>query len=392
MKQYRAVVCALAIVLALSGCTDSPAASTTASAEVSAAPIAGWRSIPDFPPPPRTNPVLVWTGDEVLVVGGIPGPPCPPNASCIAREFARDGAAYDPVSETWTAFPDAPVGVVSSSVAFVAGTLFITVVEGIEHTRLLSYDTKTSVWATQDMPDGIGRTLVADEGRLLLVVGSDEIGEAEDLILDIATGEWSALPADPLGPSFNRVITPTPYGLILTATPLVDSPGSETPAVVTVARFEEHTQDWTRLPDTGQLSSGNVWMQVGDELITVQLGGADGGKIGNWGRTYPYGGILALPDSTWSPLADAPEPDLGAWLHRSAVSDRFALTDGYVYDHVLETWTAVGSPAAAPTEAGPAVWAEHALLVVGGVDWTQPAGHISEKAWIYVPTMQSDDL
>jgi hypothetical protein len=31
---------------------------------------------------------------------------------------------------------------------------------------------------------------------------------------------------------------------------------------------------------------------VEGRLINPTLGDADGGEVGNWGRTYPYGGIF----------------------------------------------------------------------------------------------------
>lgn len=156
MKPHRAVVCTLGAVLALSGCTDTP----TAAVEASRTPIDGWQSIPDFPLTPRTEPVVAWTGQELLVIGGVPGPPCPQNADCVMPEFARDGAAYDPETRMWTELPDAPVGIAAAPAVIVGGTLFTALTKASERTRLLSYDMATSAWVVYEAPDGLSRTPV----------------------------------------------------------------------------------------------------------------------------------------------------------------------------------------------------------------------------------------
>ena len=42
----------------------------------------GWERLPAVPLSPRTDPVVAWTGTEVVVVGGNTGWVCPPNADC----------------------------------------------------------------------------------------------------------------------------------------------------------------------------------------------------------------------------------------------------------------------------------------------------------------------
>ena len=53
-----------------------------------------WRMLPDAPVPGRQNTGGVWTGDELLVWGGVP---------------RAAGAAYDPESDAWRALPEAPL-------------------------------------------------------------------------------------------------------------------------------------------------------------------------------------------------------------------------------------------------------------------------------------------
>jgi len=70
-----------------------------------------WRELPTPPLSPRADALSVWTGREVVVVGGDPDP-CPPNADCAtAPRELRDGAAYDPATDAWHRIAPAPVTV-----------------------------------------------------------------------------------------------------------------------------------------------------------------------------------------------------------------------------------------------------------------------------------------
>ncbi|MCC2033943.1 hypothetical protein [Microbacterium allomyrinae] len=371
---------AVATAILLIGC----AANSTIPAEAPGA-VSGWSRADDFPLSARTEPTLGWSGSEVLVIGGDTGPPCPRTADCGWTALARDGAAFDPISGTWREIRDAPIEIPPSSAAFVSDRLFISVVGATGEVSLVSYDVHADRWNTWDTPDRLPRALVADGDRVLFVSGTDEQGISADLVLDVMSGEWSELPPDPLGPAFDRTITATPAGLVLTAKELVAAPGSDGPSLTTAALYDRQTGGWSRLPDTGQIG-GWHWMWTGSRLVDPQLGGADGGRVGNWQRTYPYGGSLALPTGAWSPLPDPPEPLQNAWLRDVVTSSgRFALSDGYLYDDALSSWTAVGEPEDAQHDGGPAIWAAEKLVVVGETDGTASGGTVSRTTWIYTP-------
>jgi hypothetical protein len=63
-----------------------------------------WRVLPGAPISARFDAVAVWTGHEMLVVGGRRDHARPQGG--IA--FLRDGAAYDPATRRWRRIPDAP--------------------------------------------------------------------------------------------------------------------------------------------------------------------------------------------------------------------------------------------------------------------------------------------
>jgi hypothetical protein len=60
-----------------------------------------WRTIPNGPLTPRSNHIMVWTGREVLVWGGV--------ANGTGDNFLADGAALDPATGLWTPLPKALV-------------------------------------------------------------------------------------------------------------------------------------------------------------------------------------------------------------------------------------------------------------------------------------------
>jgi hypothetical protein len=60
-----------------------------------------WRLIPAAPLDPRAPAAVVWTGSEMIVWGGGPG--------SDRSETFTDGAAYDPIEDTWHAISRAPI-------------------------------------------------------------------------------------------------------------------------------------------------------------------------------------------------------------------------------------------------------------------------------------------
>src|SRR3954467_9154717 len=63
-----------------------------------------WRTISRSPLVSRYDAVAAWTGTEMLVVGGGRTGSGPDGSF----DFRRDGAAYNPATDTWRSLPDAP--------------------------------------------------------------------------------------------------------------------------------------------------------------------------------------------------------------------------------------------------------------------------------------------
>jgi hypothetical protein len=351
----------------------------------------GWTRLPDSPLSPREGSAAAYVGGEVVFVGGYGGTPCPPQADCArpAGAVERDGAAYDPGTGRWRRIADAPRGVPEVSPTAVVGEdLYVLAGEA-----LLVWHSAEDAWEDVRLPRTPGSSrLVADGTRLVVASSTDEYGVRPDHVLETTTGAWSTLREDPLKPSFDRTVTSTPGGLVLTAKPIQPDGAPADPALVHAALLPPGESAWRTLPGSDQLG-GWRWSWTGRRLVDPTLGGADGGRTNGFGRVIPFGGRLDPAAGTWSPLPGAPDQGTGGWPVE-APGGPLVAAEGWVYDDAQGSWARLPQPEDAPSMPGPAVWAGAVLVVHGGADWDlpdEPAGWGPENvwstgAWAYVPS------
>ena len=389
---FNAALVAGLSALTFAGCGTVPADpgpdATRGSAGVSPQAASGefaagtWTRLPDSPLSPREAPATAYVptddGDLAVFVGGYTGPPCPPNADCVIPEdtTASDGSAYNLDSGIWQPIADAPRPVAArSSTAVIDDTLYV-----LTNNHVLAWDATQDTWTELDPPmDPQWANLVADthagQPRLVLAAGSDENGIHPDQVYDPADGTWSQLPANPLRPSFDRVLISTPSGLVLTAKPIGPDGGPEDPALVHAAVLPAGASTWRLVPSSGDQLGGWYWTWTGQRLVDPTPGGADGGQVNGFGRTIPYGGALDPSTGDWIPLKDTPRESTGGWAVE-ALGGRYNAVQGWVYDdgdgEQGHSWTRLPKPDGAPTEPGPGVWVGDVLIVSGGADWDGP--------------------
>lgn len=366
---------------------STPATSPTTDAR------SDWVEIGDGPLSPRSGAVGVWTGSEVLVIGGEPDAWCPPTASCAIPDFASlaDGAAFDPVTGAWRSIANSPLNVSTNARAVTVDDAVYVLAHPTSRPGgeggFLRYDVQGDSWSARSVP-GDGLYEIAAIGETIVAYArSDEAGERPDLIFDPSTDRWRPMPADPLSPSFDRTMIAAGGGLYLFAKDLVDNPGSEQPALVRAARFDPETQLWELRSDSEILGSWSAFA-VADEIVFPESGSADGGQ-NSWGRSYPMGGIYNTTADQWSSL---PEPSMGAGYAIAGVLGES--NAGYVSEqgHVLRAadreWIDVP---ALPTSPGDAfnrtvVAAGTDLFVLGGESWSGGDGEILDEAYIWSPS------
>lgn len=329
-----------------------------------AAGAGSWQQIASPPFHARVGAVAAWTGTEALFLGGDVDPPCPPGADCaFGPRGTVDGAAFDPTVGTWRLTMPAPAEIQPYSPHVMVGdTVFL----WGQH-RLMAYDASTDRWTV--LPDCcaglVGGDLASVNGLIAVVGGERRLDEPPGELYDPTTRAWRALPDDLLGATFDRDITGTPAGLLLTGHDLVPDPGVK-PSFERAELLDPDTMTWRLLPDSDQLGGGR-WIWTGTRLVDPALGGEDGGEVNPYGRTIPHGGTLDPAAGEWGRLPNAPAPLSGGWVVEAS-SQNLIATQGWIYDDRAETWSRLASPAEAPDRAGSAVWAGRRLIVVGGVD------------------------
>lgn len=341
-----------------------------------------WRELPTPPLSPRADALGVWSGSEVVVFGGEANP-CPPNADCgySASDGLRDGAAYDPETDTWHRIADAPVPVLLGDRLVAVGRKII-LRHSLQdtHAAWYAYDPKADAWSTipvpprnvRDLPAALGATLYAVAGGRVVTYNS-----RADL--------WRTLPADPLEPALDQqVVTATPLGPVVTGLDSTQPNDGTTASLVLADVFDGTT--WRRLPATGQV--GNTeWAWTGDRLVEPEPFTQDGGQANGWGRRYPVGGSLDLATGTWSPLPDAMAEVAPEGWSVNAAGGRWVATYGHIFDTVTGRVGTLPRPEHSPDYAMTAVWAGERLLVFGGAGSAQgfSGAGVTNHAWIYTP-------
>ncbi len=307
---------------------------------------ASWRTLAPFPLGERDGEGAVWTGDEMIVVGGRQArSAAEPDASKAVP--TATGAALDPVTNTWRTIAPMPAPGPSDAVwsrehAVWTGKEVI----AFDATHLFRYDPVADTW-TAGTPPPFTRydmTIAWSGKELLLWAGADE-----------PQGDEASLPAS------------------------VQRDG---------AAYDPTTDHWRtipRAPVPARMASKGVW--TGHRFIVWGGYGADGpsgeGNRGLLGKGAAYDPTT----NSWTALPASPlEAREG---HQMVWTDREVLVwggrvinssgepsggyprDGAVYDPATNTWRALpAAPASPPSllSANTAVWTGDVALFVGGAE------------------------
>lgn len=392
---------AAAILIAAPACgTPRPGGQTA-----QAGGATSWERVSDPPLSPRTGAVGVWTSEEVLLFGGEEWA-CPPAAGCAApdRPPLRDGAAYNPATNTWRAIAPVLVPVSWAQTVVIDDAVYVWALSSRNpHAQpaFMAYSIGDDTWTSLPRPARAGmqgpdpsavRLTITGAGRR--VVGyspSDEAGEHPDWLYDPGAG-WSVLPDDPHSAAFDRTMVWAGDRLVLLDKEHVPNPGSDRPSPARAAALDLHTATWEELPGSESLAYG-PWFAENGKLVAPTLGSADGGETNNWGRHYPNGGILDLVERRWSALPGAPR---GAEFAAGVVGAQGALVTGHrgvLLDLVSGGWITVPPlDEPAPMSGRTVVAAGRDLFVFGGVHWSDPATpRFHDDAWRWAPRSRPGD-
>lgn len=169
-----------------------------------------WGPIPPAPIPGRSFPASAWTGSELLVWGGWSGR----SGSEFLEGFLGDGAAYDPVSDSWRTLPPAPIdaraplSVWTGRELLVWGTSFR--VEDRPRDGA-AYDPESDSWRTiAQSPIELTDATAVWSGTQMIVFGAalhggnfPETPTAIGAAYDPASDSWRQLPDSDIDPNAN---------------------------------------------------------------------------------------------------------------------------------------------------------------------------------------------
>jgi hypothetical protein len=277
-------------------------------------PVRGqWVRTAPSPLSPRAWTSLSWTGSEIIVLGGTQtfrGPATDiidPDESLFA-----DGAAYNPLTDTWRKITNLPSPISGHSTASIGSSVFVYARTsnrgGFENFHLYRYRSPQDTWDEFTLPDNPKLfDIEAFGSQLLLYNREDSLSEPSDWLLDPSTGEWMRLPADPLEPSGFRKYLVHGSDLYLFTRYVIDLSGPyDDYAIVRAARWRN--SQWTVLPDPPSQPEVGIsipTLVAGDRLIAPSLN-CDTGDFTPHERCIPYGTVFDTRTDTWQDLPNAP--------------------------------------------------------------------------------------
>ena len=209
--------------------TTAATTTTTTTTTMATGSSGSWRQMAPSPLSARTRSVSAWTGTELLIWAGLPdtsdacgneggGPLC-------GAPAVFDGAAYDPVTDTWRTIAESPQPAGGAPTQLIpkgawTGTELV-VWGGWGDPIAAAYDPISNGW--RDLPTGPldareGHVVVAWGDQVAVLGGQTPFGFApgpseprlDGGLLDPATGTWTPLPDLPSGdPMRAGVVTAT---------------------------------------------------------------------------------------------------------------------------------------------------------------------------------------
>jgi hypothetical protein len=311
----------------------------------------------------------VWTGEEVVVVGGWRFL-CPPGADCATPDDPpfTDGAAYDPDRRAWRPIAPAPTGF--SGVAGVAhgGDVYVL----LPQTGVLRYRPGDDRWDVLPAPPEPGyRNLVSAGADLVAYAPSDEGGDQRDWRLDAASGAWSPLPDDPLPGTYDRQLAWDGDALVLVATSRFPPQG---PRPVAAARLPAGAGRWEPLPET-TATGYHAWP-------------IDGRVVVNPHFAREGGAVLDPRAGAWRPLPSPPDDpewigDLAGAVGREDAA--YVYGSGWVLDLAGESWLRVPPAGGRWSSDGAVTAVDRRLFAFGGQRWAGRDGELLREAWLWSP-------
>ena len=310
---------------------------------------------------PRAGHAAVWTGTELLIIGGTSGTAQPPPIA-----LRPDG------STRALAPPPRPLGWHEGMDAFWTGDQMLVVVGGSQDLPgmiVLTYTPATDTWTESDpLPGGLYLGGITWTGTDILFVGGVLNGPNDQAwSYSPTTTAWTRLPDPGIPPveGMEGVWTGTEAVFYGGYAGIGESPG---------VGWNPTTEAWRTLPPTGRdnfiQAHRTVW--TGERVIVY----SGHGGPGHFDRLLLYD-----PSSnTWTestPMPITPAERLGAawtgtdlilWGGYATYGDGHASGQGALYDSTTDTWTVMADSPLGPRCDHSLAWTGEVAVVFGGIE------------------------
>lgn len=322
----------------------------------------------------RTTSRGVWTGSQMIVWGG-----------ALDSSYARDGAAYDPVTDRWTLLPDSQLVGRDAHAMVWTGTEVIVWGGLVKQSDGARYDPVKGFWRLlEPVPAGFhgrsGHTGVwaTTTNEMIVWGGSDDVTSLGDgAAYAPSTGKWRVIAASPLSARDK-------HGAVWNGTRMIIFGGGGCGnACGDVAAYDPVTDRWTAIAQPPPVLDARILpiaLVTGPtlSLATFFGGGArflEPGRV--TGATYDGAGDTwtgidglgapVLPDpGRYTPGAWWGDGRMWIWGGYSTNGGNVARGDGAVYDPATKVWSPM--PAGGPSvRASPvAVWTGTEAIIWSG--------------------------
>lgn len=327
---------------------------------------ARWRRIPAGPLPPRRGSTAVWTGEELLVWGGLSdGEPVAVGAALRPRGHARapvDRSEVADVTGTWRRLPAGPLPADGPPPGppHVAWTgTEVLVLDEFSLAAVATYHPAGAVWRAA--PRGprtqrrVGHATVWTGTELVVITayGGRAGRPLDGIAYDPATRSWRQVAASPAGAT-------APVAASWTGREVVVLAGHEEPVALAYDPTRDSWRGFAAPPSRGSVAAV-TW--TGREVLAVSSRAAQ-----PVAHLDPAGGTWRRGPA--SPIAPHREPAPAAWTGQEWIvhggrGGQGQGTDGAAYDPATRTWRAVDPPAGRLDAAVDTGWDAHPLLVAG---------------------------
>lgn len=246
-----------------------------------------WTTTSPSPLSPRFGALSGWVGEEYLILGGwTGGGPCPPGAMCdMAPPDGRDGARYNPATNTWTTIAETPAAFGRGYAVGAAVRDIFYAISYAEEGAFWAYHPDDDRWQRLAAPPGWGELVGVGESPVLITGDQGPAGYR----YDAATDTWALLPSGPLDSCADRQGFAAGERLVVLAE-CAAHPDSD----LQVATLDLATGSWTEPVALGAAGQGEAVHTSGKLVWPDPLTPAS---------SFHSDGIFDIANRTWQEVA-----------------------------------------------------------------------------------------